>query len=34
MQQTPPSKDGPRINEDIDVAQVRLVDADGEMVGV
>ncbi|MEQ9558871.1 MAG: translation initiation factor IF-3, partial [Rhodospirillales bacterium] len=28
------SKDGPRINEDIDVAQVRLVDADGEMVGV
>tara|TARA_R110000796_G_scaffold8514_2_gene27881 strand:+ start:293 stop:817 length:525 start_codon:yes stop_codon:yes gene_type:complete len=34
MQQTPPSKDGPRINEDIDVTQVRLVDADGEMVGV
>ena len=34
MQQTPPSKDGPRINEDIDVAEVRLVDADGEMVGV
>ena len=34
MQQTPPSKDGPRINDDIDVAQVRLVDADGEMVGV
>jgi translation initiation factor IF-3 len=34
MQQTPPSKDGPRVNEDIDVAEVRLVDADGEMVGV
>jgi translation initiation factor IF-3 len=34
MQQTPPTKDGPRINEDIDVAEVRVVDADGEMVGV
>ena len=34
MQQTPPSKDGPRINDDIDVAEVRVVDADGEMVGV
>ncbi|PIW29896.1 MAG: translation initiation factor IF-3 [Rhodospirillales bacterium CG15_BIG_FIL_POST_REV_8_21_14_020_66_15] len=34
MQQQQPSKDGPRINEDIDVAQVRVVDADGEMVGV
>lgn len=34
MQQTPPTKDGPRINEDIDAAEVRVVDADGEMVGV
>lgn len=34
MQQTPPSKDGPRVNDDIDVAEVRVVDADGEMVGV
>ena len=34
MQQTPPTKDGPRINDDIDVAEVRVVDADGEMVGV
>ena len=34
MQQTPPTKDGPRINDDIDVAEVRVVDADGEIVGV
>ncbi len=33
MNQTP-SRDGPRVNEDITVPQVRLVDADGEMVGV
>ena len=33
MNQTP-SKDGPRVNEDINVEQVRVVDADGEMVGV
>jgi len=31
---TPPKKDGPRVNEDISVAQVRLVDEDGEQVGV
>ncbi len=31
---TPPKKDGPRINEDISVAQVRLVDENGEQVGV
>ncbi|MBO6947617.1 MAG: translation initiation factor IF-3 [Rhodospirillales bacterium] len=30
----PPSKDGPRANEDIQADPVRLVDADGEMVGV
>ena len=29
-----PSKDGPRVNHDILASQVRLVDADGEMVGV
>ncbi len=32
--QAPPPKDGPRINDMIDVRQVRLVGADGEMVGV
>ena len=31
---TPPKKDGPRVNEDISVAQVRLVDENGEQVGV
>ena len=30
----PPSKDGPRANEDIQADPVRVVDADGEMVGV
>lgn len=30
----PPSREGPRINEDIEAEQVRVVDADGEMVGV
>ena len=30
----PPSKDGPRANEEIQADPVRLVDADGEMVGV
>ncbi|MBO6518655.1 MAG: translation initiation factor IF-3 [Rhodospirillales bacterium] len=30
----PPSKDGPRANEDILADPVRVVDADGEMVGV
>jgi translation initiation factor IF-3 len=34
MDVTPPKKDGPRVNEDIDVAQVRLVDENGEQVGV
>jgi translation initiation factor IF-3 len=29
-----PSKDGPRVNEDIRVPQVRLIDQDGEMIGV
>ena len=32
--QAKPEKEGPRVNEDIDSAQVRLVDADGEMIGV
>ncbi len=30
----PPAKDGPRVNEDIRVPTVRLIDQDGEMVGV
>jgi translation initiation factor IF-3 len=34
MDATPPKKDGPRVNEDIDVTQVRLVDENGEQVGV
>jgi translation initiation factor IF-3 len=29
-----PPRDGPRVNEDIRVPQVRLIDQDGEMVGV
>jgi translation initiation factor IF-3 len=29
-----PSRDGPRVNEEINTPQVRLVDQDGEMVGV
>ncbi len=33
MNQTP-SRDGPRVNELISVPEVRVVDADGEMVGV
>ena len=32
--QTPPTKDGPRINELIESRSVRLVGADGEMIGV
>jgi len=32
--QAPPVKDGPRINEQIDSRSVRLVGADGEMIGV
>jgi len=31
---TPPTKSGPRVNAEIDTAQVRLVDEDGEMLGV
>jgi len=30
----PPNRDGPRVNEDIRVPQVRLIDQDGEMLGV
>ena len=30
----PPSKDGPRVNDQIDSASVRLIDATGGMVGV
>jgi translation initiation factor IF-3 len=29
-----PSRDGPRVNEEIRVPQVRLIDQDGEMIGV
>ena len=32
--QARPEKEGPRVNKDIDNAQIRLVDADGEMIGV
>ncbi|WP_160120063.1 translation initiation factor IF-3 [Rhodovarius lipocyclicus] len=32
--QQPPSREGPRVNEDIRVPQVRLIDQDGEMIGV
>ncbi|HEX3984597.1 MAG TPA: translation initiation factor IF-3 [Acidisoma sp.] len=31
---TPPRGDGPRVNEEIRSAQVRLIDQDGEMIGV
>jgi len=34
MPATPPAKDGPRINDEIRVPQVRLIDQDGEMLGV
>jgi translation initiation factor IF-3 len=30
----PPTRDGPRVNEEIRAAQVRLIDAEGEMQGV
>ncbi len=33
-QQTPPPKEGPRVNGEIDVPQVRLVDQAGTMIGV
>jgi translation initiation factor IF-3 len=32
--QAAPNRDGPRVNEDIRVPQVRLIDQDGEMIGV
>ena len=32
--QAAPSRDGPRVNEEIRVPQVRLIDQDGEMIGV
>ena len=32
--QAAPSRDGPRVNEEIRVPQVRLIDAEGEMIGV
>lgn len=34
MPPTPPAKDGPRINDEIRVPQVRLIDQHGEMQGV
>ncbi len=34
MPNSTPSRDGPRVNEDIRVPQVRLIDAEGEMQGV
>ena len=30
----PPTRDGPRVNEEIRAQQVRLIDQDGEMQGV
>jgi len=32
--QTPPKNDGPRVNREIDARSIRLVGADGEMIGV
>ena len=32
--QTPPKNDGPRVNREIDVRSIRLVGAEGEMIGV
>ena len=34
MPPTPPSREGPRVNEEIRVPQVRLIDENGEMQGV
>ncbi|MCX8132917.1 MAG: translation initiation factor IF-3 [Roseococcus sp.] len=34
MPPAPPSREGPRVNEEIRVPQVRLIDENGEMVGV
>ena len=30
----PPNREGPRVNEEIRIPQVRLIDQDGEMQGV
>ena len=32
--QAPPTRDGPRVNEEIRSPQIRLIDQDGEMLGV
>ncbi len=34
MMESAPSKDGPRVNDQIESAKVRLIDQDGEMIGV
>lgn len=34
MQNVPPTRDGPRVNREINVPSVRLVGPDGEMIGV
>ncbi|HEY8613587.1 MAG TPA: translation initiation factor IF-3, partial [Roseomonas sp.] len=34
MPNTLPTRDGPRVNEEIRAAQVRLIDQEGEMIGV
>ena len=34
MPPTPPSREGPRVNNEIRVPQVRLIDENGEMIGV
>ncbi|MDE8343384.1 MAG: translation initiation factor IF-3, partial [Acidocella sp.] len=31
---TPPSREGPRVNDEIRIPQVRLIDQNGEMQGV
>ena len=31
---TPPNREGPRVNEEIRVPQVRLIDEAGEMLGI
>jgi translation initiation factor IF-3 len=31
---TPPTREGPRVNEEIRVPQVRLIDQEGEMIGI
>ncbi len=32
--QAPPTREGPRVNDEIRIPQVRLIDQDGEMIGV